>query len=104
MGNLVDDRVGADVSLSTAGSGQSQARIDVQIGLSSTRRELGLAICDRIGDEVILGERTLEDGLGRPLCGFSAEEVDSLLNGSNTRIQVGISTVVSLVDGVRPTL
>lgn len=104
VSDLVDDGVGGDQASSGSGSGQSQAGVDVQVGLSTTRRELDLAIGDGVGEEVVLGEGTLEGGLGGPLGGFSGEEVDGLLDGSDTSIQGGVSTVVGLVDGVRPPL
>jgi hypothetical protein len=104
VNDLVGDGVGRNQSSSTTSSSQSQTGVDVQVGLSATRREFGLSVGDGIGDEVILGEWASEDGLSRPLSRLSAEEVNGLLNSSNTSIQGGVATVISFVDGVGPSL
>jgi hypothetical protein len=104
VSNLVDDGISADESNSGAVSGQSQAGVDVQVGVSTARRELGLAIGDAVGDEVILGKRTDKGGGSGPLGRLTGEEVDGFLNGSDTGIEGSVSTVIGLVDGVRPSL
>lgn len=104
MHDLVVERVGVDVARAVANSGESEGGVDVQVGLSTARRELGLAIGDGVGEEIILGHWADEGGLSRPLGGFTGEEVDSLLDSSDTAVEGSVSTVIGLVDGVRPSL